>query len=145
MRDSQRSRVYSAERQLSDRGARLETVQEMQAVVDSICRSRWFRNRFGSVRITVRDGRGRRAAGGIGWRNTDGRCGYITMPRWSRHTLFVLHEITHVIQPHGTAAHGREFARFFLQLVGWHMGATIAAELRAAYKRCGVKYVRVSR
>jgi putative metallohydrolase (TIGR04338 family) len=97
------------------------------------------------VQIKVKDGRGRRKAGGVGWRYIDGRCGYITMPKWSRYLFYVLHEITHVIMPHGVASHGREFARIFLQLVKWKMGKDTANELRAAYRFCGVKYVRISR
>ena len=141
MRDFQRSKLYAAERHLAERGPRLESVKDIQAFVDGLCQSRWFRNRFGLVEIAVRDGRGRRNAGGCGWRSMDGRGGFITLPKWSRHTLFILHEITHVIIPSNLAAHGREFSKIFLQLVGRWMGDDSAKDLRAAYRRCGVKYV----
>lgn len=139
-RDSQRSRLYKAERMVSDKGPHLKTVDEIQTTVNAICRSRWFRNRFGKVQIRVKDGRGRRHAGGLGYHYADATVGYITMPKWSRYLLFILHEIGHVVTPYGVADHGREFARIFLQLVRWRMGTEAASELQAAYQSCRVRH-----
>ena len=141
MRDFQKSKVYAAESDMSEKGARFESVQDIQQFVDKICGSRWFRNRFGRViRIVVRDGRGRRSACGKGWNNIDGRYGIIKLPRWSRYTKYILHEIAHVVMPGNTPAHGREFAKILLQLVARWMGNEAAQELRAAYRQRGVKY-----
>jgi putative metallohydrolase (TIGR04338 family) len=146
MPDSQRSRVYQAERALDrpEWNRRLGTVQEIQDYVDRIVRSRWFRGAFPDFpgRIIVKDGRGRRRAGG--WRTWDGGC--ITLPVWSRRASIVLHEVAHVVTPRRdaqgrrTAAHGREFAAAFLALVRRWMGAEAAAALRAAFRLHGVRY-----
>jgi len=123
MRDSQRSKVYSAERGL--REPPFNTMQETQAFVDSVCKTKYWCN-LGGLPTTATDGRGRRTA-----------CGYyggeICLPKWSRQRIIILHELAHTVI--GDAPwHGREFARTLLALVNRFMGKGAAAKLREAFK-----------
>lgn len=53
----------------------------------------------------------------------------------------ILHEVAHIMAcSDDKRGHGREFARYFLMLVGRWLGADAARALRAAYAQEGVKY-----
>ena len=161
VRDFQRSKVYAAEsmaesRQSSGRPSddgkfveRLETVGEIQSWVDEITESDWFRSylmpeseeemssrltpRHFRYRIKVKDGRGRRCAGGS-------PNGFITMPVWSRTRLTVLHEVAHTIcRP--KPWHGKAFVRIVLDLVHEFIGPEEADLLRECYDEKKVKYI----
>ena len=147
MRDSQRSKVYGAEREVKFPKAleRLETVPEIEAWLSKIMRSAWWKkykiqsaafiNRepfplklYKSIR--VKDGRGRRhACGGHG---------SISLPMWSRYRLVILHEVAHVLQRE-RPWHGRQFTQIFLDLVRRWIGKPAYTELRAAFRKHRVK------
>jgi putative metallohydrolase (TIGR04338 family) len=143
MRDYQRQKVYDSEtlamERFKERGIdnpRLETVQEMQGFVDVVVGSRWFIKHWGTHRIRVKDGRGRRRA--------SGGFGYIKMPKWSRCMLYVLHELSHSIKPRQwsgvrEASHGREFCKRLLKLVRHHMGKAAHDTLKEAMREKKVK------
>lgn len=134
-RDSRRKRLYDAERAAFPEfyGPPLP-LPEVRRWVARIERSRWWTGRFGRTTLEVLDGRGRRKAGGwSGWRPG------ITLPRWSRTRPIVLHEIAHAVQPPGTAAHGPEFCRLYLDLVGRWIGPEAAATLRQSMRQGGVR------
>lgn len=146
MRDSQKSKVYRAEGLVKkpDANERLETVEEIQAWINSITRKRWWRTyRLPSAEkashrkysipyksIEVRDGRARR--------NASGGFGVIKMPRWSRTKLIILHEVAHAIQTE-RPSHGRQFARIYLDLVSRFIGVEAATQLKGAYVAVGVR------
>jgi putative metallohydrolase (TIGR04338 family) len=143
-RDSQRSKVYAAERfwrysgggrHVGARNERLETVPEMQAWVDKITASAWWQQRYPHVsKITVRDGAGQRRALGYPGRRM------ISMPKWSRSRGVILHEVAHVIAPTGTAWHGWEYCAELLALVQHFLGKEEADALRAAFDQERVRY-----
>ena len=137
-RDTQRSKVYAAERTIEDWDTEKMSIPEIEEWVGKITRSKWWKNhpRGGSYKIEVRDGRGRRNAGGRRW---VGKV-VIKMPRWSRTKIVTLHEIAHGMQPHLTAWHGREFCRTFLDLVVRWMGKDVARELRQSFVKHRVKH-----
>jgi len=154
-RDSQRSKVYKAEtaHSLWFDEALFDSVGDVQRWVDSICKSRWFKNRFpryaldpkslmkygrSADGIKVLDGRGRRRACGL-------RRGFIKLPIWTRTDLHILHEIAHVVTTTKVASHGREFCANYLALVRQFMGKEEANELRECFKRHKVKYTRPAR
>lgn len=154
-RDSQRGKVYKAERTVWENklaAERIETVPEIQKWVDKICSYAWFKRRFGQIRIRVEDGRGRRAAGGervmfctldfsTGSREVkEVYDGYIKMPLWSRTKLIILHEMSHVLNKY-KPAHGRFFARCFLTVVNHVLGKDVYKELAKAFKENRVKYL----
>ncbi|OFW67290.1 MAG: hypothetical protein A2Z12_06170 [Actinobacteria bacterium RBG_16_68_21] len=136
-RDSQRIRVYRAHWALDDhlKAKSLGSVDEVQAFVDSVVQSRWWRERVGGrARIRVGDGRGRRSAGSIG--------GEIRIPRASRTVPTVLHELAHeAVRDPSTAIHGPEYAAAFLQLVEGFIGHEAGAYLRMAYLAQGVRWI----
>jgi putative metallohydrolase (TIGR04338 family) len=155
-RDNHRSRVYKADKYaIGELGSglcnksslpaaeRLETVSEIRAWVNEITSSEWWRKyRLPGVRrgwcafftpveahpaIRVKDGRGRRCAGG----SFTG--GFITMPKFSRNRHMILHELAHTIVENRFAGHGPEFCRVLLDLTHEFLGVESAERLRHAY------------
>lgn len=134
-RDNQRKRLYDAEFAVrsfgTGAGRRLETVPEVQAYVNAILGSRWFKARWGVRSIPVLDGRGRRSACAEGSR--------IKMPLWARNEMVTLHEVAHVLTPGKYADHGPEFAGVLLALIRQFMGPEAAASLRESFRGHRVK------
>jgi len=127
-RDSQRSKLYRAERTVGE-GQHFPSVAHCQARVDQILASAWWQTRFPALdQVQVRDGRGRRHAGAFHNR------GAISLPRWSRRERVILHELAHLATPASFAAHGPEYAAVYLELVGHFMGAAAARDLAEAFR-----------
>lgn len=134
-RDSQRSRLYAAERTLRA-GRKFPSVEACQEYVDSVLASSSWMRRFPRVRaIRVTDGRGRRHAGAFV------NSAKIALPKWSRSRLIILHELAHHAAPRSAPAHGPEFARIYLDLVLEFLGPVTAQKLADAFV---VHRVRVS-
>ena len=148
-RDSQRERLYEAERALwaysPDRkdvtaGGRLETLPEVQRYVNRILRSQWYRKTFRRAArlrpgIWVKDRRNNGAAQAWG--------GCIEMPRWSRCRMIVLHEMAHCIadaEYTRNCLHDRDFARTYLALVDRWIGKEIGRALRASFRAHRVRW-----
>jgi putative metallohydrolase (TIGR04338 family) len=132
-RDTQRSRVYGAEIHGEQIGG--GSVPEVQAWVDQITGTSWWRARCRLGRVGVRDGRGRSNA-----------CAYydhIRLPRWARTDGVVLHEVAHVLisQTLGgqVAPHGREFTGAYLALVRRFIGAERYQAQRDRFRERRVK------
>lgn len=142
-RDSQRRKLYKAEEVMKEHAAayqRLETVEEIyRYIANVVLRSSALRNRYERElrrEIKVGDGRRRRRAGG----DVQG----IYMPKWSRHVIWVLHEIAHTIQMrrHGycVSSHGREFCAIYLDLVRFCVGGDAYDKLKASFIEHRVKF-----
>lgn len=136
-RDTQRQKLYNAENYIHNRGLKFSDVRSMQKYVNRLTTYAWFVRRWGAMTIEVRDGRGRRRAGGF--RSRSGKH-YITMPTWSRREAIVLHEVGHVITETCYAAHGREYASNLLELVDHMMGHDVWSDLKMSFKRFHVHY-----
>ena len=136
--DRQRQRVYDAERAISQ-GWRFFKVSDMQAWVDELVGSDWWREqRFGAVQVEVKDGRGRRSACGYLWA---GAIGVVKMPRQYRTQLILCHELGHVVTPRKPhAGHGRLFAANYLALVEVQMGTRARLLLEEAFTDHSVKW-----
>lgn len=153
-RDSQRQKLYDAERAALDvKGLtmkRWETVPEMQAYVNKLLDSAWFKRHWprkggsegiwlganGFVfapKVEVRDGRGHRRATYGG--------GVIQMPKWARKEWVMLHELAHYVTPQ-RPAHGWQFAANYLLLVQHQLGKEAADALRAKFKFFRVRYTK---
>lgn len=133
MRDNQKQRVYDSELRV---GRRFKTVPEMQAYVDKITESAWYRKNVARPkRIVVKDGRGRRSA--AGWRELDGR-GVVAMPHWSRSEVVLLHEMAHTIEVWGK--HGPRWAGVFLGLIDRKLGREAAENQMAKFRERGVEW-----
>jgi len=111
-------------------GQRIETVPEIQAYVDKLTNSAWFKRRWPNTSyrgIVVKDGRrARRASGGFG-------C--ISFPRWSRVEWVILHELAHCLAGQRGGWHGQPFCKVYIELVthqlGKESGDALKRELRA--------------
>jgi putative metallohydrolase (TIGR04338 family) len=148
VRDSQKSRHYSAERFLYDTGktviktgsknfpeikfnlTKQSSIYDCQSYLNIICEQYWFRQRFGTRQIYIEAGRNGGKAFGSN---------RITLGTWARNEAIILHELAHCLAPH-KAKHGAEFAGIFLFLVKNAFGADIAKQLRESYKTHRVKY-----
>jgi putative metallohydrolase (TIGR04338 family) len=138
-RDSQRSKLYKAERAWFDPTARyqpeFETIAECRAFVDSVTKTKFWQDRSRWRFVAITDGRGRRSAAGGG--------GEIRLPRSMRSRWVILHELAHVIhwedRPE-VAAHGREFAKTYLALVGRFLSVEDARGLRNSMREHRAKF-----
>ena len=167
VRDQQRSKMYTAEheaKQVEYRlSERIETVPEIQDWVDKITSSMWwskykikilaaepvfcvcFENAVKHIgpeklspkcftrSITVTDGRGTRAAYGYPSQKR------ISLPKWARSKIVILHEVAHIISPE-EPAHGRGFCRLLCDMVQRFIGKQEADTLRGSFKKYRVKY-----
>ena len=139
MRDNQRSKVYKAERSAwavyDENVMAYLSLDECQRFTNHIVRC------YKSVYtlhnpIKVKDGRGRRTA----CADNIWTCGgVIKLPLWARTKTVILHEIAHHIAGF-EEAHGRKFAKIYLELVNKYIGKFEGSILRRAYKECRVKY-----
>ena len=145
LRDSQRAKLYRAERDVVPRGQTFISVADMQAYVDRLVQSAWFAGRWRYCHqgahghpFLVTDGRGRRRA------CCTGRT--IKMPLWARSELFLLHELAHGIncwEHCDVRTHGWRFASILLDLVRHCMGKDTAAALRESFRRHRVRYTKL--
>lgn len=144
-RDSQRSKVYKAEKVLQDHqtSTKFNDLRECEKYINKIIhKSRWFRKNWLVTKINTEPGRGHRRATASRYLGDYGRgvYGTIQLPKWARHKAVILHELAHIITPNHQAAHGWMFANNFLLLVRHFMGREAADLLMASYKKHKVKY-----
>lgn len=140
-RDSQRSKVYTAE-WATERGKaerRFDEMSDLKARTKQIVESKWWRDRIRFRRtVTVKDGRGRRLACADSWDFS------ISLPRHQRNDWVLIHELAHLLADniHGRriAAHGREFCMEYLALTRRFRGKAAHDDLKASFKKHGVKY-----
>lgn len=138
-RDSQKSRLYKAEKVLEQFSYRLETVPEMAAFLTKVMNRAPIQRRYGPfLRSTIEVQDGRRCRSALGDNN------WIKMPRWSRTAYIVLHEAAHSMthRKHGrhVAGHGREYAAIYLDLIHFGLGKEAADALKASFKENRVRY-----
>jgi putative metallohydrolase (TIGR04338 family) len=132
--DTQRERVYAAERLMGD-GSLFSSLAAVQEWIDEILASDWWKKRFPKItKIIALDGRGRNN-GIAGHLAGHPGIGYVRLPKATRHRLYILHEMAHVAQPQWTAWHGKHFCRVFMALVRRWMGRETAHALRNAFRR----------
>jgi len=166
--DNQRSRVYGAEdvirKYKSKTGEKIfgdaPTTKQCKAYMEKVVSYEWFTARWHISTPSyiegnaprVGDGRARRRAC---WQPSTYE---IKLPLWARNEAVILHEMTHWIIDKATvprsdgsvgfwvlqydtdhAAHGKEFASVFLELVRLQLGAEAAKTLKVSYKTKRVK------
>lgn len=145
-RDSQRGRLYKAERRLPefrmfDLGTgKRPSVEDAQEFINKVSGTAWFQKHFGrdafkpyglGPRFTVHDSQGRGGASAMGR--------HIYVSTYYRNRIVLLHELAHCLTI-GKVAHGREYAAVYLKLVQHVMGKEVAARLKAAFKAEGVRF-----
>ncbi len=135
MRDSQRSKVYRAERAafLGTPYSKSMELNDIEKWVQRIVDSPWTQKHLGKRnQIKVKDGRGTTWARGS-------RSGWINLPRWARVNWIVLHELSHVYSSKGPV-HGWNFCRIFLMLVRHWMGQEAHDALKKSFKKHRVRF-----
>lgn len=143
-RDSQRSKVYTAERKLwDDPGEVYRTILEVETFLSRVRQSKWFVDRFGGMTFCIKNGQGCSMA--KGW--SEGTTVYMRLPAFARKQLIVLHELSHGLvmfecRKAGTTAagHGPEFCQMYLELVKEFMGESPWTLLRQAFIAHKVKF-----
>ncbi len=138
-RDSQRQKLYDAENMAIVRYSRdkIKTFSSLNAIdkyVRALLESKWIVRRFGKQPLPKIV-------------STSNRCAYsciatrrLNFPEWSRNEVVILHEVSHWVHLYGYGtAHGRFFARTFLELTGYMIGAKFRTLLKQAYQQHGVK------
>lgn len=150
MRDSQRRKVYRAEREFQ-RASMWLSEEDIHACVREVfddprvrraCQwayPLWAQQPIASRYLTVRrNGRYTRYAG-----KANANTRRITFAEGPVRRYIVLHEAAHLLRLKGLdhgAPHGREFAKTLIQLVAWFEGTLVADALRAAFVAEGVKH-----
>lgn len=140
-RDTQRARVYAADDVLEKHAKPLPKVEDMERYVKWVWSSKRLRasypKAFRYLTPKVRDGRGHS-------RNATGDFHAIDMPRWSRKSNVVLHELAHVItiREFGswTAGHGWQYCSVFLRMTLLFMGREAHDDLKASFKQHRVRF-----
>lgn len=161
-RDSQRQKVYNAERVLDhspstlehDRRERLSPTvyrtyasqETCQAFVDRVVRSRFWGSMLAKTtrswlngpprKVTVGPGKGHRKATAYG-------LSHIELPIWARKDWVILHELAHCLTDAmyaRTAPHGREFCSVYLKLVKRFLGDEWAEKLKESFREHRVKW-----
>lgn len=143
--DSQRQKLYDAQKWAPE-GQRFQAVSDMQCYVDDMIGRPWWKRRFSLSQVRVKDGRGRRRAGARSYITSgNGQVSLLAnpqvkMPRHARYERCLIHEVVHclVLPPH--AAHGRLYAKAYLELVRWRMGGDAYEKLLKGYREENVKY-----
>jgi putative metallohydrolase (TIGR04338 family) len=136
--------VYDAEFFLAEefRGAKLPTMDDISRRLSEIMNTDWYFKRYRHVReIRLHDGRGTQRC--LGGRDRDGNY-TITMPRWGRVELFLLHELAHCVGGPGHG-HGPLFCSVYLGLVRRFIGIESANELRENFYFSDVRFRRPKR
>lgn len=144
MRDTQRSKVYRAERAIDKYSKRYETVEEIDAFLKSIWSRKRLQKKYHRALKwyeppSIKDGRGTRIARGGAW--------HLNLPLWSRFSTVILHEVSHCIQDRlqrieTQAAHGREFCEIFLTVVREMLGREAHDLLKASFKKHRVRFTK---
>lgn len=151
MRDSQKSKLYRAERELLTRSPRLESEAELRRFVADVfndsrvqrhcvwASGRWATESVGSTAVHVRRHGNLRAHAAL----ANARKRELVFQHGGVRRYVVLHEAAHLLRLRGLsmgASHGREFAKTLLQLVAWFDGADEATHLRARFVAWKVKH-----
>lgn len=138
--DSQREKVYSAERATFSREtvAKLKTRRGIEGKMNRIAQSptvRKIRAEFGlgpiRGRIQVETRRAHSRSTSYG--------GLVAVSKTSFDMWTLLHELAHEILPRGVHHHW-PFAYAYLKLVSRYMGADAAKRLKAAFKETGARF-----
>ena len=150
MRDSQVTKVYTAERamwfeedgtMIGDRFYRhphldFETPRELQQFVNEVTRSRFWKQ--GGGRVMVHAKANNRWSG-----YARGRIVQIDVPPWGMQKPTVLHELTHslayTLVPRA-ADHGPEFMLIFRRLIEEHMGDDVRRQFDLVLEEHRVKW-----
>jgi hypothetical protein len=140
-RDSQRAKLYRAEREAFqkttyDTFVGEGSLEDVKAYVNNCLTHVYWKKHYKLLYVIVEDGRGSPRARAVVLRQA------LKMPKWSRKPWVILHELAHLVTPRGAAFHGREFAEVYLDLVRHFLGQEAESRLKASFKTHRVKYTK---
>lgn len=137
--DSQKGKLYKAEKVLAPMSKRLPEVKDIEKFVKKALGRATIQRRYGRhlrQSIQVKPGRNGSSATGGYWS--------IKMPPWSRTEYIVLHELAHTLTQriHGfkIAGHGWQYAGIYLDLVRYVMGKEAGDALKASFREHKVRF-----
>lgn len=145
MRDSQRSKVYKAEREgLKSFSKPVPTVEDVKNFTQKTFNKPYITRRYG--RHTHRNGRTLIPAVADG-RGTSNAYAYgdwkISIPVWGRQEWVILHELAHILthrKYNGRIKHNWQFCAVYLDLVRGMMGAEAHKALKEAFRKHKVRF-----
>lgn len=143
-RDSQRSKLYRAERAYfgDEMFGEKMTLDECRKALDKILASAWVKRHYGArlgLGVDLLDGRGSRN----GRAHSPMFCvPRIHLPKVCRTLPVLCHELAHVVTPNDKTAHGWQFALNYLRLVGHVLGQHRQLGLRESFRKHRVRYKR---
>lgn len=142
-RDSQRQRVYDAEREAFTTDGHFKEVfsfHETKSFVAAIIQSSYYRELNGWKRIKVKDGRRCRNAYYYPCQRA------VTFPKWSRNKYVVCHELSHAlahrILKNESGGHHGTFCAVYASIIGEMVSLTDALRLIEMFDKHGVRYNR---
>lgn len=145
-RDSQRQKVYDAERYLRNhckneglrsqinRNTEFSSIKEIERYIDKLLKSAWFIRRWGKrENPTIVEIQGHTATAWSAQNKID-------LPRWGWNKVVVLHELAHIVHMFGSGtSHGRYFCRTLLELIEHELGLEARRFLKKRYTTTRVK------
>ncbi len=133
--DSQRQKLYDAQRRVTD-GSVLHEIEDVAWEVYDIISKAWWQRRYATGRIKLRPGNGARRANAKG----NSHSGNLNFPRSARCQRTIIHELVHLTVPVPHAGHGRLYASRYLEAVYWRLGENAGDTLKEGYRRENVKW-----
>lgn len=135
--DYQRKRVYDSEDQLEQIHCfrKWKTVESCQRYVDDLTSSRWFKNRWGNVKISVASAR-KNARNALAYVEEN----KIVLPNWAKNEIAILHEVAHCLMADKSIEHRRRFCEIYLKLIERQLGKRAKEKLIILYLINKVKY-----
>ena len=147
-RDSQRSRVYKAEREAFKGHVNLDYILPSLESCEKYARHVAQLKRISRIEYapahyshklkagwtpTISDGRGSPRARALG--------SVIQLPHWARKKWVILHELTHLLVPwHIRPSHGWEFCATYLKVVLYAEGREAHDLLKASFKKHKIRF-----
>lgn len=135
--DSQREKLYRAERLALNSHPCFKDIEECQEYVNSITRTQFWRtlcDKFGRTKL-----REVKVDYKIHGKAT-GSWSTIYLPKWAWSQSVILHELSHCVTTLCEPWHGREFAACFLLLVQRFLGQEEYKRLQSEFRNCRVKW-----
>jgi hypothetical protein len=139
-RDSQRQKVYDAERFVTTR-RQFGSLDEVKQFISTVVGSRWWKTKYPFARREFKF-----IVGPDWWRASMGWMGTLVLPKSKWNDFVVLHELTHVAMykhrlGRNSPAHGRVFCNHLLQIIRRFAGDQSWEELKEGFKAKRVKWV----
>lgn len=149
MRDTQKSKVYSAENIVfPSADDKIMTFGSCLRFVNKVTSEGYYHEQGGYQNIKVEFSGGKKSS--AMWYLNRGK---IVLPEWARCKSVIIHEMAHALCDYVTitgrprhaprvANHGKEYCTIYLNMVHCYISKKKAVELEESFTKAGVKYTR---